>query len=85
MHEVGSNDFGDTATTIARHHAILPNPSQKVASFALISADDMAVWFVDKEREIRSVEGVFSMRDSSPTMNSPICWDSPTKSRSPRK
>ena len=35
MHEVGSNDFGDTATTIAR-----------------ISADDMAVWFVDKEREI---------------------------------
>ncbi|MFR5092441.1 MAG: hypothetical protein ACLTDR_10985 [Adlercreutzia equolifaciens] len=39
-------------TTIARHHAILPNPSQKVASFALISADDMAVWFVDKEREI---------------------------------
>ena len=30
MHEVGSNDFGDTATTIARHHAILPNPSQKV-------------------------------------------------------
>ena len=52
MHEVGSNDFGDTATTIARHHAILPNPSQKVASFALISADDMAVWFVDKEREI---------------------------------
>ena len=45
-------DCGHTATTIAGHHAILPNPSQKVASFALISADDMAVWFVDKEREI---------------------------------
>ncbi|MCI8425207.1 MAG: nucleoid-associated protein [Adlercreutzia sp.] len=52
MHEVGTNDFGDTATTIARHHAILPNPSQKVASFALIAADGMDVWFVDKEREI---------------------------------
>lgn len=52
MHEVGSNDFGDTATTIARHHAILPNPSQKVASFALIEADTLAVWFCDKEREI---------------------------------
>ena len=52
MHEVGSNDFGDTATTIARHHAILPNPSQKVASFALIDGDAMTVWFVDKEREI---------------------------------
>ena len=52
MHEVGSNDFGDAATTIARHHAILPNPSQKVASFALIDGDAMTVWFVDKEREI---------------------------------
>lgn len=52
MHEVGSNDFGDTATTIARHHAILPNPSQKVTSFALIDGDTLAVWFTDKEREI---------------------------------
>lgn len=52
MHEVGSNDFGDAVTTIARHHAILPNPSQKVASFALIEADSLAVWFCDKERDI---------------------------------
>lgn len=52
MHEVGANDFGDVATTIARHHAILPNPSQKVASFALIAADGLEVWFVDKERDI---------------------------------
>ncbi len=52
MHEVGSNDFGDVATTVARHHAILPNPSQRVASFALVELDTMSVWFVDKVREI---------------------------------
>lgn len=52
MHEVGFTDRGSTATTIARHHAILPNPSQKVASFALIEADTLAVKFVDKPREI---------------------------------
>ena len=52
LHEVDANDLGDTITTIARHHAILPNPSQKVASFALIAADGLDVWFVDKEREI---------------------------------
>lgn len=52
MHEVGATDFGDTATTVSRHHAILPNPSQKVASFALIEADSLAVRFCDKEREI---------------------------------
>ena len=50
--ETSQNDFGDTITSIARHHAILPNPSQKVASFALIEASTLAVWFCDKEREI---------------------------------
>ena len=52
MHEMGTDDFGATRTTIARHNAILPNPSQKLASFALIAADDMSVRFVDKPREI---------------------------------
>lgn len=52
MHEVGSDFAGNAETTISRHHAILPNPSQKVASFALVEADTMAVWFCDKEREI---------------------------------
>ena len=52
MHEVGANDFGDVATTVARHHAILPNPSQKVASFAVVELATMDVWFVDKVREV---------------------------------
>ena len=52
MHEVGANDFGDVATTVARHHAILPNPSQKVSSFAVVELATMDVWFVDKVREI---------------------------------
>jgi hypothetical protein len=52
MHEVGSNDFGLTDVTVMRHHAILPNPSQKVASFALINAQTQGVRFVDVERDI---------------------------------
>ena len=32
MHEVGRGEEGGTRVDVARHHAILPNPSQKVAS-----------------------------------------------------
>lgn len=52
MHEVGSNEAGLTCIGIERHHAILPNPSQKVSSFAVIDAKTLAVRFCDKEREI---------------------------------
>lgn len=52
MHEERMGDAGETVTTISRHQAILPNPSQKVASFALVEAETLAVWFCDKEREI---------------------------------
>ena len=51
MHEVGGGELG-TRVDIARHHAILPNPSQKIASFALVNARTMAVQFVDKPRQI---------------------------------
>ena len=52
MHEVGTSDTGCTSIEGARHHAILPNPSQKVASFALIEAGSMAVSFCDKSRNV---------------------------------
>ena len=51
MHEVGSGEAGATVG-IAKHHAILPNPSQKVSSYAVIDADAMSVAFCDHEREI---------------------------------
>ncbi len=56
MHEIGSTDAGDTCVSIARHHAILPNPSQKVASFALIDARTLSVAFCDKPRVIAGEE-----------------------------
>ena len=47
VHEVGgdSND-------IARQDAVLPNPSQKVASYVLVDAETMAIDFHDKERSV---------------------------------
>ena len=56
MHEVGHGEDGATRNNIERHHAILPNPSQKIASFALVNARTMAVQFVDKPREIAGEE-----------------------------
>ena len=41
MHEVGYGESGAQRVDIARHHAILPNPSQKVASFAVIESKTM--------------------------------------------
>ena len=51
MHEVASGD-GGVRVDISRHHAILPNPSQKIASYALIEGETLEVLFCDKEREI---------------------------------
>ena len=56
MHEVGRSDAGATVNSIERHHAILPSPSQKIASFALVDVRTMAVHFVDKPRTIAGEE-----------------------------
>ena len=52
MHEVGYGESGAQRVDVARHHAILPNPSQKVASFAVVESKTLSVSFCDKEREI---------------------------------
>ena len=52
MHEVGRGEEGGTRVDVARHHAILPNSSQKVASYALIESKSLAVLFCDKKRTI---------------------------------
>lgn len=56
MHEVSSTEDGATCTNVVRHHAILPNPSQKVSSFALIAADTLSVSFCDKKRTVAGEE-----------------------------
>ena len=56
LHEVGEGELGGTCVNIARHHAILPNPSQKVASFAVVDAKSLAVSFCDKPRAIAGEE-----------------------------
>lgn len=56
MHEVSHGDGGGVRNDIARHHAILPNPSQKVPSFAVIEAGSLAVSFCDKKRTIAGDE-----------------------------
>ena len=56
LHEVGEGGAGGTCVNIARHHAILPNPSQKVASFAVVDAKSLAVSFCDKPRAIAGEE-----------------------------
>ena len=56
MHEVGSGETGGTRVDVKRHFAILPNPSQKVSSYALVDAETLAVSFADKPREISGEE-----------------------------
>lgn len=55
MHEV-SNDAGSVAAKIARHHAILPAPTQKIASYALVRSRDLAVLYQDKPRTIMGAD-----------------------------
>lgn len=52
MHEAGRAEDGSVRNGIARHYAILPNPSQKVASYAVIELGTLAVLFCDKPRTI---------------------------------
>ena len=56
MHELNHSESGITRNDIARHHAILPNPSQKVATFAVIEAATFNVAFCDKLRTIAGQE-----------------------------
>ena len=51
MHEAGQGELGP-CVDIARHHAILPKPSQKLSTYCLIERESLQILFVDKEREI---------------------------------
>lgn len=55
MHEVGCGDSGQR-NDIVRHYAVLPNPSQKVASYAVIDLRTLDVEFQDKKRTIAGDE-----------------------------
>ena len=52
IHSVGYGENGEPCNAIERHHAILPNPSQKISSFAIIDARTLEVAFQDKVRSI---------------------------------
>lgn len=56
MHSVGYGEDGAPCNAIERHHAILPNPSQKIASFALVNMRNLEVAFQDKKRVIAGEE-----------------------------
>ena len=55
MHEVDS-ESGAVVAKIARHHAILPAPTQKISSYALVRSRDLAVRYQDKPRTIMGTE-----------------------------
>ncbi len=55
MHEV-AREGGEVRNDIAKRYAILPAPSQKVASYALVRASNMDVLYVDKKRTIAGAE-----------------------------
>ena len=51
MHEV-AHEGGEVRNDIARRYAVLPAPSQKVASYAIVRASNMDVLYQDKPRKI---------------------------------
>lgn len=51
MHEV-AREGGEVRNDIARHYAILPSPSQKVTSYAVVRASTMEIFYQDKKRKI---------------------------------
>ncbi len=51
MHEV-AHEGSSVRNDIAKRYAILPAPSQKISSYALVRASNMDVLFVDKKRKI---------------------------------
>lgn len=56
MHSIGYSEDGTPCNEIERHHAILPNPSQKISSFAVINMRNLDVAFQDKKRVIAGEE-----------------------------
>lgn len=56
MHEVNHGESGAVCADIERHYAILPNPSQKVQSYALVESQTLNVAFCDKQRTIAGEE-----------------------------
>ena len=54
-HQVLTSD-GSIHNEIIKHHAILPNTTQKVDFYALIGCDNFAIGFVDKKKIINSQE-----------------------------
>ena len=52
IHSVGYSEDGVPSNAIERHHAIMPNPSQKIPSFAIIASRSLEVAFQDKLRSI---------------------------------
>ena len=55
VHEVDYGEVGERIG-IARHHAVLPNPSQKLSSYAVVDLRTLAVTFSDKKRTIAGEE-----------------------------
>ncbi|MDO4501663.1 MAG: nucleoid-associated protein [Coriobacteriia bacterium] len=55
MHEMGFGEVGPM-NTVVRQHAVLPNPSQKVPSYAVIDLRTLEVQFADKKRVIAGEE-----------------------------
>ena len=55
VHETGFGESGER-NGIARNRAVLPNPSQKVASYALVNLRTQSVAFVDKKRIVAGDE-----------------------------
>lgn len=51
MHEV-AHEGSSVRNDIAKRYAILPAPSQKISSYALVRASTMDVLYVDKKRKI---------------------------------
>ena len=55
MHEVHQGQ-GRVVNDIARHYAILPSPSQKLSSYAVIAARSLAISYADKKRTVNGQE-----------------------------
>ncbi len=52
MHVVDRGQAGGTVNDIERHFAILPSPTQKISSYAVVDLRSMAVLFCDKTRTV---------------------------------
>ncbi|HAM15112.1 MAG TPA: hypothetical protein DCP91_04510 [Eggerthellaceae bacterium] len=55
VHELGFGEAGER-NGIARHHAVLPSPSQKIPSCAIVDLRTLSVMFSDKKRTIAGEE-----------------------------